>query len=206
MKCTLALLLAALLVFGCSASYPAKPPDSSKQGQETGTGTIIIPKSALNYTAAYAITEGGANEMKKTVWRSADRMRVDFGSAGGTLVSLYFLGGGLYSCSSLAGGYSCFEIDASPQGALEEFCPSPGPSAEEVEPVQIGTATGRCYLVPMDIRSKRKICCTDSGIMAYHEQNTSSGSRVEYLTELTYAVDAAAFALPATPQQAPPAQ
>ncbi len=188
----LALLAMLLLLFGC--------PYYKEEGQETEQEEpVLLPKSNISYTAHYIVTENG-QQGTKTVFRAKENLRVDIGE-----FSLFFINSSAYSCSRIGQKPECYKVGLilSEQefSLLSPFPPLP--AAQEIEAVKIWQTIGKCFLVPHAILEKRKLCFTDTGILAYDEYRAQGGAmHIEYLEELEYSVDKKEFELPAVPQKA----
>ncbi|VVC01909.1 Uncharacterised protein [uncultured archaeon] len=192
-------ILAAALAAGCLAA-PAQPAAPAQQGS-----AIQFPKAPVAYSASYVVDEGGAQAVKR-VWASGSNMRIEIADEGGGFFSLYFLGSRAYSCGKTGQGTSCFDVTGRAQAGLESFLPCQHlENAKKAGSVDVGGTEGACYYVPYGVFGKRKICCTDMGVLAYDSYNLTSGkAHVEYLSEIAYGASAADFALPAEPAMAPP--
>lgn len=132
-------------------------------------------------------------------------MRIDITDGLGGYFSLYFLGNRAYSCAKIAQTASCFDVSDRSSIRPEEVLPCQYlEGSKQAEQVDIGGTSGSCYLQPYGIFGKRKICCTDRGVLAYDEYNQTSGkTHVEYLTSISYSAQDSDFLLPAEPQNAP---
>ncbi|HIH30673.1 TPA: hypothetical protein HA243_04690 [Candidatus Micrarchaeota archaeon] len=191
-----------LLVAGCTGEKPQNPP--AMNGTQAAPNLFSFPGSPVEFSATYKVSEAGAEAVKK-VWASGNRMRIDVSDGGEGLFSLYFLGNSAYSCTRVAGNASCFDVSGRagsiPSGIFP--CQDLSGAAFEGE-VGIGNTLGRCYSIPYGVFSKRKICCTDRGVLAYDEYNVTSGNtHVEYLTDIYYSASDSDFLLPAEPMAAP---
>jgi hypothetical protein len=153
------------------------------------------------YRALYRVVEGDATTHKE-VWRSGREGRVEYASPEGNTISLYFLEGGQYSCSSLSGGPRCYNVTGrvGKDAALFLFLDSPPPGSEYEGDVQIGGEKGSCYAARYGLGSSRRSCFTGRGVLAYDEMNsTGRQSRVEYATLIEYEVREGEVSLPAAP-------
>ena len=162
-------LVALLLVAGCaepqgSGGKGAAPPSAVGQTEQEAQ-RIALPPSP-QYTASYAINDGSA-ELSKTVWRKPDALRMQYSASGKVFMDLFFLSGKAYSCSSWKGNPECFEV-SSQGGEMGRLFEAPDfSSSEPDEEVDIGGTKGVCYLFPYTVGTKRKMCFTDRGVVAY---------------------------------------
>ncbi|MCX8195108.1 MAG: hypothetical protein N3G22_03325 [Candidatus Micrarchaeota archaeon] len=185
-------LAAILLLAGCGARQ-----EIQSAGQPPAySSSFLFPESPAEYTAIYAVNEGGV-EVEKKVVAAGRNMKVVISG-----LAVYFLSDRAYSCSEITGKVKCFEITSSAAGMKpdEVYLCKNIQGAEEVERVDIGGTEGRCYLLPMapTPAKYRKICCTDRNVLAYDEYVLADGTtRVEYLKEIAYEVDYREFLLPA---------
>ncbi len=169
------------------------------------TGSFMVPQSSLDYSARYIINDNGVETVKE-VWRSGQKMRLQFSSGQEGGLGFYFLGNRAYSCRGAGPDALCFDISAglSKKDAEIFFAPPDLSGAKEAEEVAIGNTKGRCYIMPTLQFETRKVCLTDRGVVAYDEQNaTGKGIKVEYLTDIAYFVGEADFELPAEPRLSP---
>ena len=176
---------------------------------EAGAGiadnsSFSFPQAPVDYTARYVINEGGS-EAAKLVSASGNRMRIQLDDGGGGYFSLFFLGKRAYSCANPAGNASCFDISGRANVKPEDVLPCQHlEGSTPAEKVDIGGTAGNCHVLPYGVFDKRKICCTDRGVLAYDEYNMTNGkAHVEYLTDISYSVNEGDFLLPATPKTAP---
>lgn len=203
MESAIALAVAATLLLLSGCVNEASPQNSA--GAFGQAGNFSVPPATVAYKADYVVFDNGA-ELAKRVCRSDDRLRIDVGAQNETSFSLFFLGSEAYSCYSVQGAATCYNISSAlSQTRMDDVMPRPDLSgAEETEPADIGGTVGRCYLVPQDPFKKRKMCFTDTGILAYDEYNVDeSGKHIEYLSGLTYGVSDSDFILPASPGAMP---
>ncbi len=197
----LALAFAIALLMGCTSGQTENPPPQVSQPQAAGPE---FPRVPVEYAATYEVNEGGA-KVTKRVWASGNRMRMEIADGSGGLFGLFFLGSRAYSCAAPSGNASCFDVSGRVSVKLAEALPCQNLSgASDAGPVDIGGTQGKCYTLPYGVFAMRKICCTDRGVLAYDEYNTTSGkSHVEYLTDIAYSAKDSDFLLPAEPRAAP---
>jgi hypothetical protein len=195
-------ILAAALLAGCLANQAGAKP-AAQQASQQGS-PVSFPQVPVAYSATYVVNEGGA-EATKMVWASGNNMRIEIADANGGFFSLYFLGNRTYSCGRAGQGASCFDVSGRSPAGLGSLLPCQNlEDAKDAESVDIGGTRGKCHIVPYGVFSKRKICCTDMGVLAYDEYNLTNGkTHVEYLSEIEYAASDSDFALPAEPAAAP---
>jgi len=199
------LLLAILpaLFIGCVGQKEGAAPALPAEGTIPAS-SFSFPQVPVQYAAHYVVNENGA-ETVKSVWASGNRMRIELSDGGSGYFSLYFLGNRAYSCAAPGQNASCFEVSSRVSIKPDEVLPCQYlEGSEQAEEVDIGGTAGRCYLKPYGVFGKRKICCTERGVLAYDEYNQTGGkTHVEYLTDISYSAKDEDFLLPATPKNAP---
>ncbi|MCX8196849.1 MAG: hypothetical protein N3G80_00835 [Candidatus Micrarchaeota archaeon] len=183
------LLVAIFLLVGCA--------QTEQMQAEAQQAKISVPESKLNYTATYVIYEDGV-QLVKNVWRAGKKMRIEL-KGGTSSLNIYFIEDKAYSCArSYEGRQLCKDVSQIMQKEYMQaiFEPIDLAGAQRAEDVEIGSTTGKCYMLPSLFFETRKVCLTDSGILAYDEKKAiGKPTTVEYLTELSYEVDPKAFDL-----------
>jgi len=202
-----ALALALSLLFGCVLDGSNKGQEASGEawGQvQAASGGMALKQAQAPYVAQYRVLRDGG-EVEKTVYRMGDSMRMDIGGGIGK-VSIYFIGGRVYSCADSGHGGKCFDATAEMAGASQQFLFQDGPpsDAQFEKKVDIGGTQGDCYLLQNGMAGQRRLCYARGGVLAYDEYNESRNSTYsEYAVRISYYATEADFALPYPVADAP---